>query len=112
MFKWASINPPIGWRSWGKLSAGVQIFSPPRLLIEEPRGQERQGLVVMPGDPGPHLIVPQSGLPLGPLEALLDAMFRLGNPCQFLKRDTRVAVRQIVIMFKIMIGLTLPRDEE
>ena len=50
--------------------AGVCIFSPPRLLIQEPRGQERQGLMMMPGDPVPHLIVDQAGLSFGTLKTL------------------------------------------
>jgi hypothetical protein len=43
----ASINPAINCLSWGVVSAGVRIFPPPRLLIQEPRGQQRQGLVMV-----------------------------------------------------------------
>ena len=32
----------------GTVNAGGWIFSPPRLVIEQPRGDERQGLVVLP----------------------------------------------------------------
>ena len=56
-----SISPAINCRSCGNVSAGVSFFSPSRLLVEEPRGEQRQGLVMMPGDPVPHLIVPQAG---------------------------------------------------
>src|SRR4051812_8346199 len=55
----------------GTVKAGVWIFPPPGLLREEPGGQQRQSLVVVPPLPGADLVVPQPGLPLGPLEALL-----------------------------------------
>jgi hypothetical protein len=61
-----------------------RIFPPPRLLIQEPRGEQGQGLVVMPGDPVPHLIVGQARLPLGTLETLFDPVGRLGHAGQFL----------------------------
>ena len=54
----ASINPAIRCRSCGTVSA-VRIFPPPRLLIQEPRGQQGQGLVVVPRRPVPHLVVGQ-----------------------------------------------------
>ena len=44
---------------------------------------------MMPGYPVPHLIVPQAGLPLGPLKTLLDPMRRLGHAGQFLQRHVR-----------------------
>ena len=40
--------PAICSRSCGDVSAAVRIFSPPRLLIQEPRGEQGQGHVVMP----------------------------------------------------------------
>ena len=58
-------------RSRGEVSAGARIFPPPRLLIQEPRGQRRQGPVMMPPDPIPHLIAPRAGLALGSLQAFL-----------------------------------------
>ena len=112
MLRWASIKPPISCRSCGNVSAGVWIFSPPRLPIQEPRGQERQGLVMMPGDPVSHLIVRQPGFPLGPLEALLDAMSCLRDAGQFFQRHIGVRIRQVIIKLESMIRLTLPGQEQ
>ena len=72
----APMGPAMSCLSCGDVSAGVRIFPPPRLLGEEPRGQQRQGLVAMPPRPVPHLVVGQARLALGPLEAFLDAMLR------------------------------------
>src|SRR5271166_782602 len=66
----------------------------------------------MPGHPVSHLIVPQAGLPLGPLKALLDAMCRLGNARQFFQRDVWVRIRQGIIKFEAIIRLTLSRHEQ
>src|SRR5271165_227138 len=66
----------------------------------------------MPGHPVSHLIVPQAGLPLGPLKALLDAMCRLGNARQFFQRDVWACIRQVIIKFEAIIRLTLPRYEQ
>ncbi len=59
--------------------AGVWIFPPPRLLVEEPRGDERQRLVVMPPDPVADLVVAQARIALAAMEAFFNAMFRLGH---------------------------------
>ena len=85
--------PAISCLSRGEVSAGVRIFSPPRLLIQEPRGQKRQGLVMMPGDPVPHLVIGQARLPLAALQALLDPMRQLGHSAEFHQRGPRFAVR-------------------
>ena len=63
-FRCSSMIPAISCRIRGDVSAGVWIFSPPRLLIQEPRGQQRQGLMMVPGDPVPHLVIGQACLPL------------------------------------------------
>ena len=81
-----SIRPAIKWRSSGVVNAGVRIFSPPRLPIQEPRGQQRQGLTVAPRRPIPHLVVRQPRLALGALEAFLDPVRRLRRPRQFRRR--------------------------
>ena len=84
--------PAISCRIRGDVNAGVWIFSPPRLLIQEPRGQQRQCLMMMPGDPVPHLVVGQARLPLAALQALLDTMRQLGHPAKFNQRSFRFAV--------------------
>src|SRR5215471_8359054 len=92
--------------------AGVWIFSPPRFLIQEPRGQERQGLMMMPGHPVPHLIVAQASLSFGTLKTLFDTMSRLGHAGQLLQRRVRARIRQVIIKFKTLISLKLPREEQ
>ena len=104
--------PAISCLRRGKVSAEVCIFSPPRLLVQEPRGQQRQGLVMMPGDPVPHLIVGQARLAFASLDAALDLMCQLGHSTKFLQRGPRFAVRQIVIMLERAVSLTLARDEQ
>ncbi len=58
------ITPAISCLICGDVSAGVPIFSPPRLLGQEPRGQQRQALVAMPPRPVPHLVVARPASPL------------------------------------------------
>ena len=76
--------PAINCLSCGDVNAGVWIFSPPRLLVQEPRGQQRQGLVVMPRYPVPHLVVGQPRLALRALEAFLDPVRCLGHARELL----------------------------
>src|SRR5271157_1928098 len=95
-----AIKPAINCLSCGGVSAGVWIFSPPRLLIQEPRCQHRESLVMMPSDPVPHLVVGQARLPLGVLDAFLDPVRRLGHTRKFLQRQLRSGVRQIIIMLE------------
>src|SRR5437764_6279696 len=101
----ASIVPAISCRSCGTVSAGVRIFSPPRLLVQEPRGQQRQGLVMMPRYPIPHLVVGQPRLTLGALEAFFDPMLRLGYTRELRQFDSGVGVRQVVIMLERAVRL-------
>src|SRR5476651_2454095 len=74
-------------RICGTVIAGVHFFSPPRFLDQEPRGQQRQRLMMMPTLPCSDLIVGQARLFLGALDAFLDAMRRLGHPREFLQRS-------------------------
>jgi hypothetical protein len=107
-----SIKPASNCRNWGIVNAGVRIFPPPRLPIQEPRGQQRQGLMVVPASPGPHLIVGQPRLALGPSEAFLDPMSRPGHPGQLLQRLLGIGVGQVVVMLELAVGLGLTRAEE
>ena len=84
--------PAISCLSCGDVSAGVCIFSPPRLLSQEPRGEKGQGLMMMPGHPVPHLIVSQTRFPLGTLEAFFDPVLGLGHAGIFLKRHFRIGI--------------------
>src|SRR5262249_57100389 len=64
-------------RSCGTVSAGVHFFPPPGFLRQEPGGDERQGLMMMPATPCSNLVVGQTRFSLGTLQALLDAMLRV-----------------------------------
>ena len=106
------MKPATSCRSCGDVSAGVWIFSPPRLLSEEPRGDEGQGLVMMPGFPVPDLVVGQARLSLGAFQTLFDPMFRLRHARQLLQRNVGVGIRQIVIMLERAVALALARDKQ
>ena len=47
-------------RTCGTVSAGVHFFSPPRFLRQEPRGQQGQGLMMMPTLPRANLVLGQA----------------------------------------------------
>src|SRR6476646_2301199 len=94
-------------RTCGTVNAGVYFFSPPRLLDQEPRRHQGQGLVVLPTRPRPHLILPQTRLALGPLQTLLDAVLRLEHPRVLGQRRLHGRVGQQVIVLATAIGLLL-----
>ena len=66
-------------RTVGTVSAGVYFFPPPAFLRQEPGGQQRKRLMVMPANPIPNLILGQPRIALGPLKTLLDSMLCLGD---------------------------------
>src|ERR1700704_4293665 len=81
----------------GTVNAGVTFFPPTGLTRQEPRGDQRQRLMVVPPGPGPHLVVRQTGLALGPLQALLDTVARLRHTGELGHRRTRRGVGQVVV---------------
>src|SRR5262245_64704966 len=93
-------SPAMSTRTCRTVSAGVRIFSPPGFLRQEPGGQQRQGLVVMPTLPGPHLVVGQPRLPLGTLQALLDPVLRLEDPRELPQRVAQHRVAQQVVLLE------------
>jgi len=66
-------------RTVGTVSAGVYFFSPPVFLRQEPDGQQRKRLMVMPTDPIANLILGQPRITLRPPKAFLDSMLRFGH---------------------------------
>ena len=64
-------------RSCGSVIAGTFFFHSSSLDGEEPGGDQAECLVVMPTSPMADFVVGQTGFTLGPLEAVLDAMFGL-----------------------------------
>src|SRR5436305_14746749 len=81
-------------RSCGTVSAGVHIFSPPGFLRQEPGGDERQGLMMMPATPGSNLVVRQARFSLGTLQALLDAMLRVEDAGKLRQRRLGTGARE------------------
>ena len=92
--------------------AGVWIFSPPRLLVEEPRGDEGQGLVVVPPDPVADLVVAQARFALAALEALFDVVFGFGHAGERDGGGVRGGVREVVVVFDRAVRLMFARDEQ
>src|SRR5215467_4900007 len=85
-------------RSCGTVSAGVQIFSPPGFLRQEPGADERQGLMMVPATPPSNLVMRQARFSLGTLQALLDAMLRVEDAGKLRQRRLRVRAREGIIM--------------
>ena len=98
-WRWCSIWAAIIWRARGTVSAGVWIFSPPRLVVEEPRGDERQCLVVLPPDPVSHLIIAQARFALAALKTWFDTVFRFGYAGELLKGRVGIRIRERVVVF-------------
>src|SRR3954451_7555106 len=104
--------PAISTRTCGTVKAGVCIFPPPGFLAQEPGGQQRQALVVVPALPRPDLIVRQAGLALGLLDALLYPVLRLVHPRHLFWRGASYLVAQQVVMLETAVGLLLPEDQQ
>src|SRR3989304_9172937 len=85
-------------RTCGTVIAGVDFFSPPGFLREEPGGQERKRLMMMPAMPGANLVIGQAGFALGALQTLLDTMFGLAHARELGQRGVVRRVRQVVVM--------------
>src|SRR5712692_10497762 len=100
-------NSAMALRICGTVIAGVQFFSPPRFLDQEPRGQQRQRLVMMPPLPCSDLVVGQARFLLGALDALLDAMLCLGHARELLQWRFRGGVGEVIVVFDAPIGLLL-----
>src|SRR5262249_41933419 len=94
-------------RSCGTVSAGVHIFSPPGFLRQEPGGDDRQGLMMMPATPRAHLIVRQACFALGTLQALLDTMLRIEDTSKLRQRRLRARARERIIVFERTVRLLL-----
>ena len=79
--------------------AGVHFFSPPGFGDQEPGGEQRERLMMVPAFPIANLVVGQAGFALGALDAFLDAMFGLGNAGELGQFHVRRGIRQIVVGF-------------
>src|SRR5712691_716940 len=85
------------WRICGKVIAGVHFFPPLGFPYQEPRGQERKCLMMLPTRPMAYLIVRQTGFALTALNTLFDPMGSFGHPGQLPQRRLRRRVRQVII---------------
>jgi hypothetical protein len=64
-------------RTCGTVRAGVYFFPPPGFQYQKPQGNKREYLMMLPAHPGTDLIISQSGLALGSLKAVFNAMAAL-----------------------------------
>ena len=88
------------------VNAGVCFFPPQRFPDEEPHGEHRQGDVMVPPDPVPHLIVRHPRFALAAFDTFLDAVLCLRDPRQFHQRYIdRVRVRQIIVAFVAAVAI-------
>ena len=87
-------------RSCGSVIAGVHFFPPPRFCDQEPRGDQRQCLMVMPAAPVTDLVVCQARFALGASQAFFDAVFGLGGAGELGERSFGGRVREVVIRLR------------
>ena len=73
-------------RTVGTVSAGVYFFPPPLFLREEPRGQQRKRLMVVPTDPIANLILGQPSVAFRPAKAFLDPVLSFGHTGELAQR--------------------------
>src|SRR5438445_12226099 len=99
-------------RSCGTVSTGVHIFSPPGFLRQEPGGDDRQGLMMMPATPRSNLIERQACLSLGPLQTLLAAMLRIEDTGKLRQQCLRARAREGIIVFERPIRLLLAEHHQ
>ncbi len=78
-------------RICGTVIAGVHFFPPLGFQHQEPRGDERENLMVMPAAPVANFVMRQSGLTLAALDRFLDAVGRQRHAGEFLGRCSRGA---------------------
>src|SRR5882672_9655709 len=78
--------------------AGVDFFFTTCFLVEEPRRKERQRLVVMPAWPTADFIIRQARFALAALQAILDAMLRLGHPRKLAEFRSQRSIAEVIIV--------------
>ena len=70
-------------RICGTVIAGVHFFPPLGFGHQEPCGDEREHLMMMPAFPVANLVVRQPGLTLGSLDAFFNTVFGLRRASEF-----------------------------
>ena len=87
-------------RTCWSVMAGVYFVSPTGFRHQEPSGDQRERLMMVPALPIADLIVGQAGFTLAPLDALFDPMFRFGDAGKLQQLRLTRGVGQIVIRFE------------
>lgn len=84
------------------------VFPPIGFQHQEPRGQSRERLLLLPPCPRPHLRVGPTGFALAPRETCFDAMFRFGHAGQLPEWGLRDGMGQIRVDFHdlVLIAVT------
>src|ERR1700730_11006582 len=107
-----SINFDRPSRTCWTVSAGVYFFSPAGFLHQEPGGDERERLMMMPADPIANLVVGQSRLALSALEAFFNPMLRLGHARELGQRRLDGSVGEIVIVLPRAVVFRAAQDHQ
>jgi len=92
-------------RTRGTVIAGVYFFSPHVFLCQEPGGQQRECLMVVPTPPIANLVLGKPRLAFRALETLLDAMLGLYDAGQLSQRRFGCGVREVVVVLHRSIAL-------
>ena len=85
-------------RICGTVIAGVHFFPPPGFADQEPNGDERESLMMMPTLPATNFVVRQPRLALGPLNTFLDPMLGLCHAGQFFQGRRGIRIRKVVVV--------------
>src|SRR5579871_3234876 len=94
-------------RTCGTVRAGVLFFPAPGFLREEPGGDQREGLMMMPAAPRANFVIGQAGFALASLQAFFDAVLGLADAREFGQGGVVRGVRQVVVVLQRSIPLTL-----
>jgi len=95
-------------RICGTVIAGAHFFPPPSLAYQEPRGDERENLMVMPAASSTNFVMRQPRLALAPFDRLLDAMGRQSDAGELLGGRSAPSVREIEVVLRraLIVGRT------
>src|SRR5918994_5184503 len=84
-------------RTCGSVMAGVDFFSVSGFPQQEPGGDQRERLMMVPAVPVSNLIVRQAGFALAALDTFFDSMLGLGDAREFGQRRLDGRVGQVVV---------------
>ena len=99
-------------RICGTVIAGEYFFSPMRFTHQEPSGDQRENLMMMPAAPIANFVVRKPCLALAALDRLFDAMGCQRNAGKFLERSLARSVRQIEVVFGHVVFVQIANDHQ